>query len=112
MSNQKHTPGPWIISENNKKEKVVLQDFRTSPLGRDIQEKVCTLKNQLDWKERDANAALIAAAPGMLNELISMYHNHITDGASDSYGAVSLSEARAQRIKSLIKDAGGEVYEP
>lgn len=66
MTQSKHTPAPWIISENNNKEKVVLQELRTTPSGRDVQEKVCTIENQLDWKERNANAKLIAAAPELL----------------------------------------------
>jgi len=69
MSNEKHTPGPWAADDDK-------SGWVRSETCQNI---VCIVEPDLHHKgERDANAALIAAAPevlAMLKELNTKVHD-------------------------------------
>lgn len=65
----KHTPGPWSVSEFKK-------IFSTNPMvtrGVGYYVHVATVESQPLDQTEDANAALIAAAPDMLAELVKAH---------------------------------------
>ena len=91
MSDQKHTPGPWIIRD---------QDI----IGHEMNGYICT------WSGRPADAKLIAAAPDLLaackavdNDLWSYIRNY---ESSFPHGeSVSRMYKAAKSLQAAIKKA-------
>lgn len=84
MSEQKHTPGPWISS---------YRGFQV--LTGDERRTICELKGKIERDEQVANARLIAAAPDLLAACELAYsgfgfpiddesHNRITNALANA----------------------------
>lgn len=99
----KHTPGPWMVAEkfNCADVRAVNGPYVAS----------CNVSMAIDWKEKEANARLIAAAP----ELLEVLQSAVTCGmvpsstAADG-GANKHSEwvRVADQIRAAINKATGE----
>jgi len=63
----KHTPGPWLIAENGKTFVYALGTNQTNVFWCDVQS---AGSEKASDQEKQANAALIAAAPDLLEALI------------------------------------------
>jgi hypothetical protein len=98
MKNLKHTKGPWKTWGNGDLYVSVTADKANA-------KNICifALSNiEIDIEEYNANASLIAAAPEMLEMLIFLYENAVTDITDDSF---------VSKLENLIEKATGMKFD-
>jgi len=102
MNNRnKHTPGPWIVSDETRENFVWILD-ENSDTG------VCMVHTDTDSKdESDANARLIAAAPELLEALESMLDYLKRQAKENSRREWALHNAHAEFMRNAIAKATG-----
>jgi hypothetical protein len=93
MSDAKHTSGPWLIDGS-----IIYSDSQDDNAG------VCTVWNDAPWKERIANAHIIAAAPDMLDALETAF-----DMLKKEHLLNPESVDKMNKIMKAIDKAKGEV---
>ena len=68
MSNQQHTPGPWDVATKAGDGGLVVRSSKSM-------HELCQIHSSYKYKDaHKANARLIAAAPELLEALVSMLH--------------------------------------
>ena len=103
MSKLKHTPGPWVINDEvdfdsfisgstGKFENVICSSPRSYKRGKN------GCKNYAPWHD---NKLLIAAAPEMLDELLTVFKG------MKEYDCGGLDDYSTIRLKDLIEKATG-----
>ena len=107
MSNEKFTPGPWVVI------KLFRQETGALAIVHDQSGDTVTICDVIDDKDHpeiaDADAALISAAPEMyaLLSKCSSCINYLLHGVVDS-PVIGESENTMIEIKELLKKARGE----
>jgi hypothetical protein len=102
----KHTPGPWIVDEDlwegggpsewkEQNRSVRSSDYKTS---------ICMTQGH-SGLPMEANARLIAAAPEMLEQMISTYKTLLYFGSNISKGNMKniIEKATGQKIEEVLK---------
>jgi len=112
----KHTPGPWVISEDDSFDSVPFIPIETDlPTGPSFKF-ICEVKgngvesDELGINDEDrANARLIAAAPEMLDALKECLKCELARRADLKTGAPAsqYSDARIARVQAAIAKATG-----
>lgn len=97
----KHTPGPWVA-----------HCTYISGSTDDVSIATCSYRGKVDLAEAEANARLIAAAPEMLEALVSLTRwvaKGIENGAyANTVGGNHLAVKEYDAAVELIKKAKGE----
>lgn len=95
-----HTPGPWRVDETNALGAYgVWTNYATVPGhdGAGYPSQICSVAMDLvgdNREQRDANARLIAAAPDLLDALITMEASHAAHGPCDGNNCSDCHDAR------------------
>lgn len=91
----KHTPGPWTVDALGVQARWNIDTLEGTSVA---------ITNQLpgdkNWQQRDANTALIAAAPEML-ELLELSLPYLNDAAKTDGHAFAIYNKVARTIKRL-----------
>lgn len=95
----KHTPGPWTVTENPEAYKAPII------FGPEDDDLVCCMYGG-QWQVVEANAQLIAAAPELLEALELLSE---TDGSPEN---VSSAEVLAARVRAIAIDAISKATQP
>ena len=99
MSAAKHTPGPWEVQTNRLGEGLINRVGGFVIDSKSVNERVCSTwsTNRADIDDK-ANAALIAAAPTMLESLrgVVRYMKNETDNPTAVYDQVKQAIAKAE----------------
>ena len=90
----KFTPGPWSVAETRHNYDTVIRGPRGEPIA-------LTLIAGYTKKEGNANSALLAAAPDLLDELLSVLDWAVTERAP-------LRNQEIESIRKVIAKATGE----
>jgi len=106
MTTRKHTPGPW----NRGVAQHVYQGARWDPSNQQRFIASCepTTRTQADWEETWANAALVAAAPELLEALAELVA--LVEAAdNDDWRRVSMvgTDIDLEPYRALVKRARG-----
>lgn len=102
-----HTPGPWTVMDHFADKTHDKHHIVSKPAGYGVAMVQHSLSGKEATKEEDANARLIAAAPGLLDALNYLLEQ--TVDADLSFG-IALTEgeadARAQALAAIAKAKG------
>lgn len=90
MSEFKGTPGPWVIDANNVGSLWNVDDLKGESIALSHQ-----VANDKDWSKRNANTALIAAAPELLEALQDALHAYDKHGEHSEWDFARAAIAKA-----------------
>ena len=110
MDNQKHTPGPWNVTNtapSNALDIAIIFDAQSQV--------VCSVpkgSSNVPMLERRANARLIAAAPELLEACLAMieWDAREEDHAVDFYARMALCGAAFDKARAAIAAATGSSH--
>lgn len=103
MNHSKHSPGPWIVDRHADNEELVVRSDPDWGIVANCQTDSYSLSEQENlMAEIQANARLIAAAPEMLNMLLSVenwFREYDVQNGPDSGSQLLLNNIRAAIAK-------------
>lgn len=86
MNTSKHTPGPWVVNEEERMVEAQLPNLRNE------YEHICDLRGGIRGQINIANANLIAAAPAMYEAIKALIVEWNRHGCCDSRDVVYRAE--------------------